>query len=738
MPTSIFYSNYFLLPLNPAILTKQKHQTLTKMKNIYLSCTILFATFLLLMPQNSQAKGLFSATVAVTPASSCGKGNDGSLQVYLTGGTYPFTFILTLPGGGTVTQAKGYFANLSTGTYSLTVTDKNNNTTTLDAIVVSQAPALVPKAAINPASGCSNVANGSIKAGANGGIAPFQYVLTLPNNSTVAQRSPFFNNLAAGTYSLAVTDTAGCMATLPSVVVANAAPITVTPAISPASDCGNGSDGAISATNTGGTAPFQYLLTKPDNSRVSQQSPVFSNLGPGAYTVTIADVSGCTGTLSGIAVTVAKPITVVPLVTKTSSCGTGNDGGIRAGRTGGVAPFRYQLTKPDNTTVTQRNVQFGNLGAGTYSLTITDTAGCTATLGGIVVTAAATPTPKYTVTPASSCGNGSDGNITVGANGGIAPFHYVLTLPDNSTLAQRLPKFGQLSTGNYSLTVIDSAGCKTTATGIAVAKAAPIAITTTITPLVCDVRLTVNATGGILPYTYALAQTYNNTPFRIQASGLYNNLDAGTINVFVTDQSGCADTAFNVAVPEGPRPHFINPRQKNPSCLTANDGTITADIKGGKAPYFLFLEDQNYLMLDYAFGNTATFYGLPVGDYHVIAHDANFCEAKSDYTLSSIPCVQVIAVPAAPASENSVAKQAGSLAVLVLPNPTKTMFVLAVTSAKNDAVEITVTDMYGRAVHQARGAANTQYSFGATFAAGMYVARVIQGHEVKVVKMIKQ
>ncbi len=716
------------------------------MKNIYLPISIFISTLLFLTSQNLQAKGLFSATAAVSPASSCGPGNDGIMQVYVTGGTYPYTFVLTKPGGGTVTQPKGYFTKLTPGTYSITVTDQNNNTTTLGAIVVAQATAIVPKAAINPASGCSNVANGSIKAGANGGIAPFKYVLTLPDNSTIAQRSALFTNLAAGTYSLGFTDTAGCKATLASVVVRNAAPIAVTPAISPASNCGSGGDGAINAANTGGTAPFQYLLTKPDRSTIAQQSPLFSNLSPGAYTVTITDFSGCTGSLSGIAVTTAAPITVVPLVNNTSSCGNGSDGSIRAGHTGGVAPFRYQLTKPGNATITQRNVIFGNLGTGSYSLTITDTAGCTATLGGIVISQAAPTTPKYTLTPVSSCGNGCDGNLKVGANGGIAPFHYMLTLPDNSTVAQRQPQFAHLSVGTYSLTVIDTAGCKATVTGIALVKAAPIGITTTITPLVnCafnnNVRLTVNATGGIMPYTYALAQTYNNTPFKVQATGLYNNLDAGTINIFVTDQSGCADTAFNVTVPQGPHPQLINPSQKNPTCLTATDGTITAAITGGKAPYYLYLEDKDYNLLDYAAGNSATFKGLPVGDYHVTASDANTCGAGySDYTLSStIACAPPIALPAiAPANENAIAKQASSLAVMVLPNPTKTVFVLAITSAKNEAVEITVTDMYGRAVHQARGAANAQYSFGATFAAGMYVARVMQGHEVKVVKMIKQ
>ncbi len=81
---------------------------------------------------------------------------------------------------------------------------------------------------------------------------------------------------------------------------------------------------------------------------------------------------------------------------------------------------------------------------------------------------------------------------------------------------------------------------------------------------------------------------------------------------------------------------------------------------------------------------------------------------------------------------------AGLLTVKVLPNPTKTNFTLIVNGNENEGVEIRVMDMYGRVVHHAKGAANQQYTFGENFAQGMYIAEVMQGKNIKTIKMIKE
>jgi hypothetical protein len=507
---------------------------------------------------------------AVTPASSCGSGGDGGIYVYLTGGLAPFSFVLTKPGGATITQAKGQFTGLATGIYSVIVTDKNNNTASANGITITKAATITSKVSVYPTSGCSAVKNGSILAGANGGSAPFHYVLTKPGGSTVAQRTALFSNLAAGSYSLTAIDTTGCSSTFTGLLVQIAAPIAVTPVITAASNCGTGNDGTITAASTGGVSPFHYLLTKPDNSTEAQESPIFGNISIGTYSLTVTDTSGCTGTLTGVTLARAAAIALTAGTMPASSCGNIN-GGINFGRTGGLAPFRYQLTKPDNSTITQRSTSFTSLAGGIYSVMVTDTAGCTGALTAITIARAAAIAPKASVTAATSCGNGSDGSIIAGSNGGVGPFHYALTLPNNSTLSQESGNFTSLSPGTYSLVATDTDGCTGTKTGIIITK-------------------------GVCPPGFALP------------------------------------------------------------AVTASDAV----------------------------------------------------------------------------------NQAAMFTVQALPNPTRTAFTLAITSPKNDAVEITVTDMYGRTVHHAIAPANSQHSFGSTFAAGMYIVRVMQGNEVKTLKLIKQ
>jgi len=119
---------------------------------------------------------------------------------------------------------------------------------------------------------------------------------------------------------------------------------------------------------------------------------------------------------------------------------------------------------------------------------------------------------------------------------------------------------------------------------------------------------------------------------------------------------------------------------------------------------------------------------LPCGTYNGLSQ-------ALDYTVIIPPGVkrQIALTPITGVQQAA----ATTLSISVAPNPSKTNFVLTVNGENNTPVELRVTDMYGRVVHRARGTANQQYIFGETFAAGMYVAEVLQGRETKTVKLIK-
>jgi hypothetical protein len=113
-------------------------------------------------------------------------------------------------------------------------------------------------------------------------------------------------------------------------------------------------------------------------------------------------------------------------VSQVSNCGTGGDGFVRILTTGGVSPFVYTLTPTGGAPVTQRNSLFNNLAPGAYSISVTDTAGCTS--DSTVNLAQATQIKvRAALSQVSSCGTGSDGFITVKQSGGVWPFKYTLT-----------------------------------------------------------------------------------------------------------------------------------------------------------------------------------------------------------------------------------------------------------------------------------------------------------------------
>lgn len=120
---------------------------------------------------------------------------------------------------------------------------------------------------------------------------------------------------------------------------------------------------------------------------------------------------------------------------------------------------------------------------------------------------------------------------------------------------------------------------------------------------------------------------------------------------------------------------------------------------------------------------------LPCGNYNGISQ-------VQDYTVVVPPGVKR-QIAMAGTMQDVQAAAAATLSISVAPNPSKTNFVLTVNGNSNAPVELRVTDMYGRVVHRARGTANQQYIFGETFAAGMYVAEVLQGRETKTIKLIK-
>ncbi len=168
------------------------------------------------------------------------------------------------------------FAALQSGDFSVKVTDRGAFKQSLALTVqINPLPTLTQASAQNLS--CAGNASGSIKVTAAGGSGT-NYSYTWTGTSATVDSA---KNLAAGTYTIVTTDTAGCASTTLSVTLTEPAALTATT---------NAVNATASVLATGGTAPYSYLWSDA----AAQTNDTTTNLANGAYIVVVTDNNGCT------------------------------------------------------------------------------------------------------------------------------------------------------------------------------------------------------------------------------------------------------------------------------------------------------------------------------------------------------------------------------------------------------------------------------------------------------------
>ena len=204
---------------------------------------------------------------------------------------------------------------------------------------------------------CNGGADGSATATATGGTAPYIYLWS--NAATPAT----VTGLAAGNYSVTVTDANGC-SSVQNVTITE--PNALTGSISSQTNvaCNGGTDGSATATATGGTAPYTYLWSNASTTATA------TGLAAGNYNVTITDANGCTTNVSNINITEPTALTSSISSQTNVACNGASTGAATVTANGGTAPYTY-LWSNAATTATATG-----LVAGTYTVTVTDANGC--------------------------------------------------------------------------------------------------------------------------------------------------------------------------------------------------------------------------------------------------------------------------------------------------------------------------------------------------------------------------
>src|SRR5690606_22797124 len=336
----------------------------------------------------------------------CNGDATGTATANVSGGALPLTYSWS-PSGGTADTA----TDLTAGTYTVTVTDAVNRTATA-TVTITEPNALLSNIITTDIS-CNGSNNGSITLAPTGGVAPYTY---LWNN---ADTSSSLTGLAAGTYSVTITDANGCTVT-ENATITDPAVLTLSSSSYTDVTWYGGNDGEATVVVTGGTAPYNYLWSNGATTATA------TGLIAGNYVVTVTDANGCTVSES---FTIIQPIPLmVQSVSKTNvKCNGGTDGTATIVAMGGNAPYTY-LWSPSGGT----NATATGLAAGTYSVLVTD-----ATANTITETFVITEPGIITATVSNQsnvqCNGGNTGTATLTVTGGTAPFTYAWSHGLNTT-----------------------------------------------------------------------------------------------------------------------------------------------------------------------------------------------------------------------------------------------------------------------------------------------------------------
>ena len=463
-----------------------------------------------------------TSTVVITSA-ACATASNGTFTVTPTNGTAPYTY--SIDGGSP--QASNVFAGLPPGSHTVTFRDATNCVGTITRTV--GAGSGLTGTAVQTSTSCPNINDGTVTITPTNGTAPYTFSL----DGGAAQATGVFTGVSATAHSVVIRDANNCTGTVP--VTVTSGPALTATATTVATSCPTRNDGSITVTPTG-TGPYTYTLN-PGN--VVQTSNVFTNLGPGTYTISFTAGSGCGGNVTINPIIAAGPFLSSTVTTVHQPvCANINDGSITI-VPGGTGPYSFTLTPGG----TQTTPTFSNLAPGNYNYTFTSANGCTGSGSFTLNSNPALKSPSVKVMP--SCNGNNNGSITFNISGGVAPYQYALA---PYTTYQTSNVFNGLIAGTYNFRIKDNVGC-TKDTTIVLAEPTVLTASATNTKVATcngnDGTITVTGGGGTLPYQYSI-----NNGANYQSSNIFIAPDTGFYaNVKVKDAKGCiTNTTVTVAL----------------------------------------------------------------------------------------------------------------------------------------------------------------------------------------------
>jgi hypothetical protein len=504
---------------------------------------------------------------------------------------------------------------------------------------------------------CPGLQNGSIQVtqtGAQGGA------LFGINGNTPTQAFGNFNNLAAGTYTVAAVDGAGCTSSIQVTVTAPSA-IQVSATLTSPITCNNSNNAVISGQATGGTGAFVYSLASNFSNPSSTLN--FTSLGAGSYNVYARDANNCTANSPLIVVNNPAPLNVFITNSAPASCFNTPSGQIVVTTTGGTPGSTGMQFSTTASNYAPGNVLF--VLPGVYTVYAIDVNGCT---GQSAAQATITSPPAINLvltTENISCNGLEDGSISFQAAGGSGNLNYTW----NGASGMAGTVYGDLGAGNYAVTVTDNNNCTVSQSAV-ITEPLPIIASASAQAITCngaaDGVVNATAAGGSGGFLFSIDGV------NYQASPVFGGLDAGGVTIYVEDENGCSITT-SATVTE---PNALNVTGTVVNDSGTGNGSVNITVTGGTGAYGYAWSGPNGFSSDVADPT-----GLVGGSYTVVVTDANGC--STEWTTEVLV---------------GVAEFVAEWSTRVYPNPSQGIFQVVLEGLQGERVALEVVDAQGRMV----------------------------------------
>ena len=548
---------------------------------------------------------------------SCNGGSDGLIDITISGGTTnnssSYTIQWIKENDSNFSANSEEISNLSSGTYTVTITDSNDCSVS-DTFIISEPDELTSSGSITNID-CNGNENGAIDLSVDGGTANYIYAWTKTGDDSYSATTQDLTDLSGGTYNVTITDANDCTTTNSFTIIEPVELIIADAGLSTEIAC-FGDNGLIRVNITQATvASYTYALYQGDSvvqtTTISDLNYTFS-VPAGAYEVRVTDANGCSSSFT-TELTQAEEELLIDIEKTDLNCYNSNNGTITVTTTGGVAPYTFSWS--DSGTGNYRD----GLTIGTYTVTITDSIGCVK-----VRTVEIENGDLFNIDPVVtpiSCFGADDGSIELNLEGGVSPISFIWS--DDSNAGQSR---NNLPPGDYSVLIQDASGCEIQR-DFTIIEPEEISISAVVTNATdCDNpasgSIDLQISGGNSPYIFQ----WSNGAVTEDISALI----AQTYSVTVTDSKGCiSEKEFTITRPDDLEIDLAtNIYAVCESREVFQNNTLS--ISGGVAPYIIQWSGGEVT------GNNNEIMDTKIdGSYQVTVTDALGCSESISFDVST-------------------------------------------------------------------------------------------------------